>query len=354
MPHIVATATGLPDHYYSQDDLIAAFRELWKERHFNLDRIEQFHRNVLVGGRYLALKMEEYFALRGFEDSNAAWTRVALELGERVVRDLLHKAGLAAGDVHQFMFTTVTGLAVPSIEARLMNRLPFARSLKRVPLFGLGCLAGAAGVARTFDYLDGHPEEAAILLSVELCSLTLQRDDLSIANIVSSGLFGDGASAVLMVGDRHPLARAGQARAIASRSVFFPDSEAVMGWDIVSTGFKVVLSNDVAAFTRANLRPGLEEFLAERQLKLSDIKVWIAHPGGPKVIQAMTESLELPADALRLSLESLARVGNLSSSSVLFVLEETLKTVSPPQGTYGLLVAMGPAFSAEAVLLQWT
>jgi alkylresorcinol/alkylpyrone synthase len=360
---IAATATGLPPNYYSQDDLIAAFRDLWAGRHYNLDRLEQFHRNVLVGGRHLALTLAEYEALDGFENANAAWTRVALDLGERVVRNLLETAGLAADSIHEFVFTSITGLAVPSIEARLMNRIPFSPALKRVPLFGLGCLAGAAGIARLHDYLEGHPGEAGILLSVELCSLTLQREDLSIPNIISSGLFGDGAAAVLMTGRDHPLARQGQAdtgqqalarpTVIDSRSIFFPDSERVMGWDIVNTGFKIVLSADVAPYARDHLRPGLEQFLGEHNLTLKDVETWVAHPGGPKVIEGMAEGLDLPPDALALSLESLARVGNLSSASVLFVLEETIKRKKPSRGSYGILLAMGPAFCAEVVLLRW-
>ncbi|MCR9141109.1 MAG: type III polyketide synthase [bacterium] len=377
---IAATATALPSHYYSQDELIGAFREMWAGRHYNLDRLEQFHRNVLVGGRHLALTIPEYSALKGFEESNAAWTRVALELGETVVRDLLETAGVSAGEIHELIFTTITGLAVPSIDARLMNRIDFSPALKRVPLFGLGCLAGAAGVARLHDYLEGHPTEAGILLSVELCSLTLQRDDFSIPNIISSGLFGDGAAAILMTGSEHPLARRaarseagnaanangdGDANQIAgvpvarlpgvvdSRSIFFPDSERVMGWDFVDTGFKIVLSSDVAPFAREHLRPGLEAFLREHGLEIDDIETWVAHPGGPKVIEGMAEGLGLEADALALSLDSLTRVGNLSSASVLFVLRETLKTKSPSPGSYGILLAMGPAFCAEAVLLRW-
>ena len=248
-----------------------------------------------------------------------------------------------------------------------MNWIDFAPSLKRVPLFGLGCLAGAAGIARLHDYLEGHPTEAGILLSVELCSLTLQREDLSIPNIISSGLFGDGAAAVLMTGRDHPLAQHGAAdnqhiagvpvsrlpRVLDSRSIFFPDSERVMGWDIVNTGFKIVLSSDVAPYARDHLRPGVETFLQEHGLTLADIKTWVAHPGGPKVIEGMAEGLGLPNDAFALSLESLAQVGNLSSSSVLFVLRETLRQKEPAPGSYGILLAMGPAFSAELVLLQW-
>ncbi len=361
MPFIAATSTAFPPHYYDQEALIEALRERWATRHFNLGRLEAIHRNVLVGGRHLALPIPRYDELGGFGGHNDAWIEVALDLATEATGKLLETAGIPPSEVSQLTFTTVTGLAVPSIDARLMNRIPFPAHLKRLPIFGLGCLAGAAGVARVADYLAGHPEEAAILLSVELCSLTLQRDDLSIANIVSSGLFGDGAAAVLMLGDRHPAAErlAGTAaaptrpRVVDSRSVFFPDTERVMGWDFTDAGMKIVLSADVPAVAEERLRPGVEELLAAHGLEIGDVGVWIGHPGGPKVVDAMERGLDLAPGTLDASRESLRRVGNLSSASVLMVLDETLAAEPPAPGTWGLLLAMGPAFCAEAVLLRW-
>ncbi len=347
MPRIVAAATEFPPHYYEQEVLLKALREVWSKRHFNLDRLEQFHRSVLVGGRHLAVPLERYPALTTFGQTNDAWIEAALDLSTRLLTRLL--AEVTPEAIHQLTFTTVTGLCVPSLDARLMNRLPFRRSLKRNPIFGLGCLGGAAGVARVADYLQGHPSEAAVLLAVELCSLTLQQDDLSVANIVSSGLFGDGAAAVLMVGDEHPLASG--PRVVDSRSVFFPDSEDVMGWTISQDGFGVVLSPDVPLYARDHLPPAIREFLQEHSLTPGKIDHWIAHPGGPKVMQGLTEGLGLPAEALQTSAAVLSEVGNLSSASVLYVLERTLPRGKP--GQTGVLLAMGPAFCAEAVLLRW-
>jgi alkylresorcinol/alkylpyrone synthase len=270
-----------------------------------------------------------------------------------VLCNLLEKAEMQPDQVSQIIFTTVTGVAVPSIDARLMNRIPFSPNLKRVPLFGLGCVAGAAGLARLSDYLQGHPDEAAILLSIELCTLTIQPDDFSIANIISSGLFGDGATAVLMVGKDHSRSVSGMPRVLDSRSIFFPNTEQVMGWDVVDSGLKISLSAEVTQVAEARLRPGVEAFLGEHGLSIEDIQHWIAHPGGPKVIQAIESGLGLSEHALDLSRESLAAVGNLSSSSVLLILEETLARFQPEPGTYGLLMAMGPGFCAELVLLQW-
>lgn len=365
MAYIVAADTALPLHRYSQDQLIAEFRELWAKKYVNVDRIEQFHRNVLVGSRSLALPIEEYKKLSGFGASNAAYIESAMEIVERLISGMLQKIGIDAGAIHVIVSTSVTGIAVPSLDARLMNRIAFKHSTKRIPLFGLGCMGGAAGLSRAADYLEGHPEESVLFFSVELCSLTLQREDLSIANIVSSGLFGDGAAAVLLAGRSSPLLgrvhpglvhaakpELGCPRIIDNESRFFPGTERVMGWDITDTGFQVVLDPGVPEFARDHLRPGIEAFLRRHSLEINDIDVWIAHPGGPKVISGMEEGLGLAAGTLSLSLQSLAEYGNLSSASVLFILKETLAK-NPPRGSQGVLVAMGPAFAAEYMLLQW-
>jgi alkylresorcinol/alkylpyrone synthase len=251
--------------------------------------------------------------------------------------------------VDALFFVTVTGVATPSIDARLMNRLALPSRVKRVPIFGLGCVAGAAGVARAADYLRGHPGEVAVLLSVELCSLTLQREDLSVPNLIASGLFGDGAAAVVLVGSDR---QTGGPRVVDSRSIFYPDTERVMGWEVSEQGFKIVLSAEVPEMVRRHLRGDVDAFLAAHGLARDDISVWISHPGGPKVLEAMQESLELPDEALESAWKTLREVGNLSSTSVLLVLEQTL--ASPPApGSWGLMSAMGPGFCSELVLLRW-
>ena len=346
---IAAVASALPPHAYDQETLLAAFRERWAERYFNLERLEQLHRNVLVGGRRLALPMEEYPRIESWGQANDHWIRVAQELGGEAVLAALAAAGLGTGDVDALFFVTVTGVAVPSIDARLMNRLRLPPTVKRVPIFGLGCLAGAAGVARCADYLEGHPDDVAVLLSVELCSLTLQREDLSIENLIASGLFGDGAAAAVLVGSSR--AAAGPT-VVDSRSSFYPDTERVMGWDVSERGFKVVLSAEVPEMVRRHLGRDVDGFLAGHGLTRADIAVWISHPGGPKVLEAMQETLELPEGALESAWRSLREVGNLSSTSVLLVLQEALEQ-PPPPGSWGLMSAMGPGFCSELVLLRW-
>ena len=248
------------------------------------------------------------------------------------------------------IFVTVTGVATPSIDARLMNRLGLPPRVKRMPIFGLGCVAGAAGIARAADYVKAYPDQVAVLLSVELCSLTLQRKDLSIPNLISSGLFGDGAAAVVVVGKER---RADGPRIVASRSIFYPNTERVMGWEISERGFQVVLSAEVPEMVTGHLRGDVDRFLEDHGHGRDEITSWVAHPGGPKVLEAMAEALELTDGELDVTWKSLAEVGNLSSTSVLLVLEETLREHRPEPGSLGMLLAMGPAFCSELVLLEW-
>ncbi|MEO7794453.1 MAG: 3-oxoacyl-[acyl-carrier-protein] synthase III C-terminal domain-containing protein [Thermoanaerobaculia bacterium] len=353
-PRIAAVGSAFPKHYYDQEALLAALRGYWEQRYFNLDRIEQLHRNVLVGGRHLALPIEEYPGLVTFGQSNTAWIRVAEEIGGEAVRAAVARCGLAVTDIDALFFVTVTGIATPSIDARLINRLGLRSDLKRIPIFGLGCVAGAAGIARAADYVRAFPDQVAVLLSVELCSLTLQRQDLSIPNLIASGLFGDGAAAAVVVGgERAQVLPAPGAAILATRSVFYPHSERVMGWDISENGFQIVLSAEVPQVVEAHLRTDVDEFLSGHQLTRADIGSWVCHPGGPKVLEAMESALETPAGALELTWKSLREVGNLSSTSVLLVLEATLAERRPAPGTLGMLLAMGPGFCSELVLLRW-
>lgn len=351
---IAAVGSALPPHFYDQATLLAALERRWKDRLFNLERLQRLHANVLVGGRHLALPIEEYDDLQTWGQANDAWIRVAQEVGETAIRRALDRAGLAPTDVSAFFFTTVTGVATPSIDARLINRLRLSPRIKRLPLFGLGCLAGAAGIARAADYVRAYPDQVALLLSVELCSLTLQGEDLSIPNLIASGLFGDGAAAVLVAGsERRDLRVPTGPEIVATRSIFYPDSERVMGWDISETGFKIVLSADVPKVVEEHMKEDVDAFLGDHGLSRSDIASWVCHPGGPKVLETMQETLDLPPGALDVTWRSLREVGNLSSTSVLLVLEETIANHRPPPGSWGLLTAMGPGFCSELVLLRW-
>jgi alkylresorcinol/alkylpyrone synthase len=252
---------------------------------------------------------------------------------------------------------TVTGLAVPSLDARVAALTGMRPDVVRLPLVGLGCVAGAAGVARLHDYLIGRPGSVAVLMCVELCSLTLQRDDISMANLVASGLFGDGAAAVVAVGsDRAPALDetlgVPQPDVLATRSRLYPDSERTMGWDVGSSGLKIVLDSNVPVLVSRYLGEDVSGFLHDHGLTQDDIEWYVAHPGGPKVLEAMEEALGVPREALQVTWDSLARIGNLSSASVLHVLADTLTDRPPRPGSYGLMLAMGPGFCSELVLLR--
>jgi alkylresorcinol/alkylpyrone synthase len=347
---IASVGRALPTNYYDQEALLEAFRRLWGGRLHNPARLEQLHRNVLVGGRHLALPTEAYEKLQGFGDANDAFIACALDLGEQAVDDALSRAGLRPRDVDHLYFVSVTGIATPSIDARLVNRMGLRPDVKRTPIFGLGCVAGAVGLTRASDAVRAWPDQCAVLLSVELCSLTLQRGDASIPNLIASGLFGDGAAAVMMLGEEHRAACG--PRVVATRSVFHPGTERVMGWDVTDEGFRIVLSGEVPSVARS-IRADVDAFLGELGLDLSGIGRFICHPGGPKVLQAFEECLDLPPHALKLTWDHLERVGNLSSASVLMVLGDTLASAPPAPGSYGLVIAMGPGFCTELVLLRW-
>ena len=348
---IESVGKAFPPNYYDQEALLESLGRVWSKRIFNQDRLESLHRNVLVGGRHLALPLAEYEErVTSWGAANDAWIEVAQEIGAAAIREAMAKAGLSLAEIGCLIFVSVTGVATPSIDARLMNRLELPSGVRRVPIFGLGCVAGAAGISRAADYVKAYPDQVAVLLSVELCSLTLQLQDLSIANLISSGLFGDGAAAAVIVGKERS---ATGPRVRASRSIFYRDTERVMGWDISEKGFQVVLSAAVPEVVRDHLRPDVDQFLADQGLTRRDISSWVAHPGGPKVLEAMEEALEVPREALSVTWQSLREIGNLSSASVLMVLEETMAHHRPEPGSFGLLLALGPGFCSELVLLEW-
>jgi alkylresorcinol/alkylpyrone synthase len=347
---IASVASALPKHYYSQEFLTAAMKRHWGDRLPNPRFLDQLHSNMRVDGRYLAFPIEAYPQMTTFGQTNTAWIEAAEELGQEAISLALSRANLSARDLRALFVVSVTGIASPSLDARLVNRMGLPPDLKRIPIFGLGCVAGAAGIARAADYVRAYPGQVAALLAVELCSLTMQRDDLTTANLIAAGLFGDGAGAVIIAGS----GRQEQGPSIvATRSVFYPESEHVMGWDISEQGFRIVLSAEVPLMAERHLAKDVDAFLLDMGLTRADIGSWILHTGGPKVLEASANALDLSPEALALSWECLRRTGNLSSASVLLVLEDVMLNHRPEPGTYSVLAAMGPGFCSEFVLLQW-
>jgi predicted naringenin-chalcone synthase len=340
---------AFPPNRYNQDDLA---RELIT---FAEPGLMRFARTTGVDHRSLALPLSRYPKLTGFTEANAAYVEVAVDLGGRAVLSALDAAGIAPDEVDIIVMVSSTGVAVPTIDARLAPRIGLRPDVKRVPLFGLGCVAGTAGMARVHDYLRGFPGHVAVLLSVELCSLTMQRDDTSIPALIGMCLFGDGAAAVVATGadwdwlgasaNRGP-------RVLATRSRLFPATVDVMGWNVSSNGFQLVMSRDVPTMTDDYLGEEVDRFLAEYGLSTADISTWICHPGGPKVLDSIENAIGLPPEALANSRNSMRDNGNMSSVSVLDVLRRTIAD-SPPEGTFGVMVSMGPGFSFELLLLSW-
>lgn len=343
----------LPPHRHAQSAITDTFAAAVAGQGLDERVLRSVHGNCGVRQRHLVLPLDDYGRLSTFDEANDHFLDHAVSLGAQAVADALKAADLTPGDVDLVVSTTVTGLAVPTLDARIAALVGLRPDVRRVPLFGLGCVAGAAGIARLHDYLLGHPDHVAVLVAVELCSLTIQRDDVSMPNVVASGLFGDGAAAVVGVGQRRaPGGAPGRVEVLDSRSRLYPDSERTMGFDVGAGGLRIVLDARVPAIVRRYIRHDVDEFLADHGLCRADIGFWVCHPGGPKVIDAVRDALGVADREVALTRASLARIGNLSSASVLHVLADTLRERPPEPGSHGLLMAMGPGFCSELVLLR--
>jgi len=354
MARIAAVARALPAFVYPQAEITATIGPLVTSDPRKRALLERLHGASSVDSRHLVMPIEDYLDPQTFSQSNGMFIEVAADLAEESLRAALKSSGLEPGDIDYVMFTSVTGISAPSIDGLLVARLGLRSDVKRVPMYGLGCVAGAAGIARVNDYLAGHPESVAALIAVELCSLTFQRDDDSMANLVATGLFGDGAASVIMVGsERAKRMPVTGPDVVDTRSQLYPDTEDVIGFNASETGFRIVLTARVGEIVERYFGSDVDAFLESNGCGLDDIDRWVAHPGGPRVLEAFAQALELDGDELAISWDSLARVGNLSSVSVLHILADSLAAETHAGGDTTLLFALGPGISAELVLLRW-
>lgn len=346
MPRIAAVACAVPAHEAGQGDVESFARRLFGDALPDADRLAGVFRRGGVDSRRFCVPLEWFSKNRAPREKNDLYIRHAEALSREAVERCLRQADLTARDVDHLFFVSTTGMATPSIDARLIAALGFRRDVKRTPIWGLGCAGGAAGLARAADHVRAYPGQRALLVAVELCGLTFIKDDVSRSNFVAASLFADGAAAVLVDGAPGP-----GPRIIAGGSALFDDSLDAMGWDFGDDGMKVVIAREIPAVVARLMRPAVESFLAANGLALPDIRRFILHPGGRKVLSAYAEALDLSQHDLRHSREVLRRFGNMSSPSVLFVLERALADGRP--GDNALLAALGPGLSCESVLLRW-
>jgi alkylresorcinol/alkylpyrone synthase len=358
---IAGVASAVPEHRYPQNVITAAFKSYWNATLEDPEKLDWLHSRVGVDFRHLAFPLERYPQFSTWGEANAAWLEAAEELGVRAIDAALDRAGMSRQDLNALIVVSITGIASPSLDARLINRMALRPDIKRTPIFGIGCAGGAIGLTRAADYTLAYPDHTAAILCVEICSLTMQPQDFSTTNLIASGLFGDGAAAVIVRGSRtthrspksSPQSSLLGPQILGTGSVFYPDTEEIMGWNISEAGFKIVLSPQLPNLIKGRLAGDIDEFLGKYQLRRADIGNWVIHTGGPKVLDSIQSTLELKDSDLDRSWDCLRQFGNLSSASVLLVLEEVLMNDTPPQGTYGVLMAMGPGFCLEMILLKW-
>lgn len=351
MPGITGVASAVPDYRLSQDGARDFARELFKDKLAEIDRLLPIFENAGIETRYFSRPIDWYGQPHTLSEKNQIYIEEATRLGGIAAKKAIAAAGLAHDQIDYIIYINSTGLATPSIDARLMNSLGLRSDIRRTPVWGLGCAGGAAGLSHAYHYALGHPNHRVLLVAVELCGLTFIADDFSKSNLVASALFGDGAAAVVVSGDG--CAETGvEIRATGSR--FFPDSLDVMGWSVIDAGLQVIFAQRIPQIVAAHAREDFERFLAEHGLSLNEIDQFLLHPGGMKVLAAYAEALGLEESRLSMSRSVLADYGNMSSVTVLFVLERFLagRKINTANLRPSLISALGPGFCSESLLLM--
>ncbi len=355
MPRITAVSTANPENVITQSSVIDFAKQLYRDNKLFMRLLPVFD-SVMVDKRHLTVDLEWLGKNHSFDEINDLYIETAVNLSETVALDVANKSGVPTQEFDAIFFMSTTGLSTPTIDARLFNRIPLNPHIKRIPIWGLGCAAGAGGLARAYDYLLAYPTHKVLVIAVELCSLAFQLNDPTKINIVSAALFGDGAAACVLVGDQVPNDEKSrpQPQVLGSFSTIYPESLDVMSWRVTSGGFKVQLSKDIPSIVTSQVKENISEFIQDKNVELSDLTHFIFHPGGTRVLQAYAEGLGITKDKLAYSYDVLRDFGNMSSVTVFFVLKKFLENTEAHSGEYGLVGALGPGFSSELVLLKWT
>ena len=345
-PRILSVATALPPYRIGQDEVKEFARGMFSEAPGDFERLLKIFDNTNIDGRYFCVPPTWFDRDRSFTEKNALYVEHALDLSEKAARRALNRAGAKPEDVGCIFFVSTTGLSTPSLDSKLIFRLGLSEHTRRLPIWGLGCAAGVAGLARTADHARLYPGELSLLVGVELCGLTFQRGDLSKANLVATSLFADGAAAAIVgSGAEGP-------ELIGGHSTIWPETEDVMGWDLVETGFKVRISRSIPTLVRRRMSEDLLRACASAGVSQEDIVHYLVHPGGTRVLDAFEDVLSLEPGGLVVPREVLREFGNMSSVTVLFVLERFLHGREFVTGEHGVLSALGPGFSAEHVFFR--
>jgi alkylresorcinol/alkylpyrone synthase len=344
-PTILSVATALPPYRVGQEEAKTFARSMFSRREGDFERLLPIFDNVNVDYRHFCVPVEWFERHHGFPEKNALYIENALDLSEKAARRALDRVGAGPEEVGAIYFVSTTGFSTPSLDSKLIFRLGLSEHTRRVPIWGLGCSAGAAGIARAAEHARLYPEKLVLLVAVELSGLTFQRGDRSKSNLISTALFADGAAAVL-------LGNASRPEILGGYSTTWPGTEDVMGWDLVETGLKVQLSRSVPTIVREKFRGNVENACASLGLDFDEIKHFVLHPGGSKVLDAFEDVLGLEAGGLTISRDVLRECGNMSSVTVLFILERFLESGEFAKGDLGVLSAMGPGFSAEHVFFR--
>ncbi|MBC9782953.1 type III polyketide synthase [Heliobacterium chlorum] len=358
MARILSVGTAVPQYVFRQDEVRQVVRKRFASAFRDIDRLLPVFEHASIDTRYFCVPMDWYGADHSFAEKNRLYVENAISLSVEAIKKCLQKAKVVPQDIDCILFVSTTGLSTPSIDAHIANILEMKPSIRRLPLWGLGCAGGTAGLARGAELARAYPGSLVLVVSVELCGLTFLGGDLSKSNLIATSLFGDGAAALLLTTEPNdPLSPPqgtsnGLPRLIASQSTLWPDTVDIMGWELTDAGLKVIFSRDIPSFVQKWIPDAVDSFLAAQQLTRNDITRIIPHPGGMKVIQAYEESLRIKSELTYHAREVLRNYGNMSSATVLFVLEKTIAD-KVGEGEYGLMTALGPGFSSELVLLQW-